>query len=125
VTAIALATWATPDLAEVLREIVRERNAQDTKFGIQEWRDGTGPLIRPLYLTDVNLDLRSGTELAVIFREKCKTKYAGGTLTWRDILLEEIFEALAEEDPEKLRAELIQVAAVAVAQVEAIDRRPK
>jgi hypothetical protein len=39
------------------------------------------------------------------------------------IALEEVFEALVETDPAKLRDELLQVAAVAVAWVEAIDRR--
>lgn len=42
---------------------------------------------------------------------------------WDGILLEEVFEALAEEDPVKLRVELVQIAAVACAWVEAIDRR--
>jgi hypothetical protein len=50
---------------------------------------------------------------------------AGGQLAWDGILLEEVFEALSEEDPLKLRAELVQVAAVAVAWIEAIDRRSK
>ena len=36
--------------------------------------------------------------------------------------MEEIFEALAEEDPMKLKDELIQVAAVAVKMVELINR---
>jgi hypothetical protein len=49
---------------------------------------------------------------------------AGGreTLTWADILEEEIAEALAESDPVKLRAELVQSGAVIVAWIEAIDR---
>jgi len=38
------------------------------------------------------------------------------------MLLEEIYEALAESDPQKMRAELIQVLAVAMKMVEAIDR---
>ncbi|TDC67602.1 hypothetical protein [Streptomyces hainanensis] len=42
---------------------------------------------------------------------------------WDGILLEEVYEALAEEDPAAVRAELVQVAAVAVAWIEAIDRR--
>ncbi|NEA21580.1 hypothetical protein G3I70_08560 [Actinomadura bangladeshensis] len=42
---------------------------------------------------------------------------------WDGILLEEVYEALAEEDPVKLRDELIQAAAVAIAWAEAIDRR--
>jgi hypothetical protein len=45
------------------------------------------------------------------------------TLKWVDILEEEVAEAAAESDPAKLRAELVQVAAVAVAWIEAIDRR--
>ena len=49
-------------------------------------------------------------------------RYTGGEGTWADILREEYFEALAETDPARLRVELIQVAAVAVAWVEAIDR---
>jgi malonyl CoA-acyl carrier protein transacylase len=44
-------------------------------------------------------------------------------VTWEHILTEEHYEAMAEEDPTRLREELIQVAAVAVAWVEAIDRR--
>lgn len=46
-----------------------------------------------------------------------------GKTAWDGILLEEVYEALAESDPSKLRAELVQVAAVAVAWIEAIDRR--
>lgn len=43
-------------------------------------------------------------------------------LTWDGILLEEVYEALAETDLDLRRAELIQVAAVALAEVESIDR---
>lgn len=46
-----------------------------------------------------------------------------GIVTFRDILACEVAEAFAEEDPARLRAELIQVAAVAVQWVEAIDAR--
>jgi len=111
--------------AEVLADIDDERDYQDSKWGEQNWPDGTGDLRRILYMTDSNLDLRSGRELADIFRAKCKNRHAAGALTWRDILLEEVFEAMAEEDPVKLRAELIQVAAVATSHAQAIDRRQK
>ncbi|SDI43397.1 ADP-ribose pyrophosphatase YjhB, NUDIX family [Nonomuraea jiangxiensis] len=47
-----------------------------------------------------------------------------GTLTWRHILAEEVLEAFAESDPDRLRAELIQAAAVAVKWVQSLDRRP-
>ena len=46
-------------------------------------------------------------------------------LGWDTILLEEVYEALEEADPEKLIVELIQVAAVALSYVEAIERRTK
>lgn len=47
-----------------------------------------------------------------------------GTVTWWHILREEVFEAAAENDPEKLRAELVQVAAVAVKMIDALDATP-
>lgn len=46
-----------------------------------------------------------------------------GQLGWDGILLEEVFEALAEEDPEKLRAELVQSMAVILNWLECIERR--
>lgn len=46
----------------------------------------------------------------------------GGRGAWDGILLEEVFEALAEEDPEKMEVELVQVAAVACAMYEASVR---
>ena len=42
--------------------------------------------------------------------------------TWDTIFREEVYEALSEIDPVKMRAELIQAAAVAVAMIEHIDR---
>lgn len=44
-----------------------------------------------------------------------------GTVTWWHILREEVFEAAAEGDPAKLRAELVQVATVAVKMIDALD----
>ena len=54
---------------------------------------------------------------------RCDEAAKSGTLTWRHILLEEVFEALAESDPAKLRTESIQSAAVIAAWVEDIDSR--
>lgn len=108
--------------ADVLLEISREREAQDAKWGQQNHPDGTGPQVSILGLTDVNLDLRTGEELAGIFKRRCQANSPAQD-NWRDILLEEVFEALAEKDPAALRTELVQTAAVAVSWVEAIDRR--
>lgn len=48
-----------------------------------------------------------------------------GHLTWDGILLEKVYEALAESDPDKLTTELIQAAAVIVNWVDCIKRRKK
>jgi len=97
--------WA---LNEVLLDVLAERKDQDEKWGEQNHPDGTGTAYR--------VD-------AQFARRACEDAAALGQVTWRHILAEEVFEALAETDPERLREELIQVAAVAVSWVEAIDRR--
>lgn len=53
----------------------------------------------------------------------CEKATNENRLTHRHVLEEEVYEALFETDQEKLRKELIQVAAVAVKWVEDIDRR--
>jgi hypothetical protein len=50
-----------------------------------------------------------------------------GGLTWGHILIEEVAEAIEAatvEPPNRLRAELLQVAAVALRWADAIDHRP-
>ena len=95
----------------VVDRVVEERLRQFDKFGEQNHPDGT-------------LDNRATHARADGAKAVCAAASALGTLSWSDILVEEIAEALAETDPVKLEAELIQVAAVAVAWVEAIRRRP-
>jgi len=56
-------------------------------------------------------------------REMCDRAEAAGRLTFANVLAEEVGEALCEEDDDKLRAELIQVAQVAVRWIANIDRR--
>ncbi len=98
-----LRTW-TPILAEVSDE--RER--QVAKWGEQNHPDGTG---------------RDGdAEMARLDRAKCKANGPDED-NFRDILQEEVSEAFAETHPKALRNELVQVAAVAVQWIEAIDRR--
>jgi hypothetical protein len=92
----------------VLLEVYHERCRQDSKWGQQNWPMGTSE----------SNTLRSG-----FAQLKCQHNATLGTVTWRDILDEEVQEAFAEDDPDLLRAELVQVAAVAVAMVECIDRR--
>lgn len=115
--------------AGVVSEVAEERARQDEKWGEQNHPDGwTAPFA---LMMEQGLDVRDdalATELADIFRARADALAEQGIITWADILLEEVFEALGEagapvRDPSRLRGELIQVAAVAVAWVEAIDRR--
>ncbi|RVX40416.1 ADP-ribose pyrophosphatase YjhB (NUDIX family) [Nonomuraea polychroma] len=96
-------------LARVLAEVAAERAAQDKRWGMQELPDGTG----------------GGRTTAASDRARQETETAArdGALTWRHVLAEEVLEAFAEADPDRLRAELIQVAAVAVKWTQALDRR--
>lgn len=102
-----------------LDDVVTERAAQDARWGEQNHPNGTGPTV-----------LWAGTAtgraayLARLYRDVTNEHAHAGRLTWLDIALEEIAEAFAEDDPARLRAEVVQCAAVFVAWAEAIDRRP-
>jgi len=103
---------STENTAGVLAEVLAERERQEAKFPDQhDLPDGTGQ--------------DHAVVVAKIARAACDEAHKAGRLTWRHILCEEYAEAVAEVDPVKLRAELIQVAAVAVKWVEWLDRRPK
>lgn len=95
--------------ARILAEVQAERVRQDAKWGEQNHNDGTG-----------NKGQQDYAEQA---RKWCQAAFGAGYGTWSDVLAEEVAEVNAERDPARLRAELIQVAAVAVAWAAAIDRR--
>lgn len=93
--------------ASVAREVIQERVRQDAVWGEQNHPNGTSGIYG---------------KSARYYRDMCSKKHDAGYGTWLDILLEEVYEAAAEVDPASLRDELIQVAAVAVAWVECLDR---
>jgi hypothetical protein len=93
----------------VMFHIDAERDAQDDKWGEQNHEDGTG---------SEDDEQTAATAKAMV--DICDSN---GDVTWKLILWEEVAEAFAESDPDLLRAELVQVAAVAAQWVEAIDRR--
>lgn len=98
-------------MQRVLMDVETERLRQHEKWGEQNHPDGTGwPL---------------SEDSARRARAECDQAAKAGKLTYRHIADEEIAEAYAESDPLKLRAELIQTAAVFVAWAETIDRRLK
>lgn len=53
----------------------------------------------------------------------CEAADKAGRVNWIHIITEEFYEACAETDPVALRAELIQLAAVALAAVQDLDAK--
>ncbi|UFU14584.1 TetR/AcrR family transcriptional regulator [Curtobacterium sp. C1] len=111
----------------VAADVRAERGRQNAKWGEQNHPDGTGPDVRVLEHVDACasyfLDLARGAVLADAAKLATDSRAADGTVTWLDITLEEVFEAMAESDPRKLRTELVQASAVMQQWAEAIDRR--
>lgn len=86
-------------LANTQQRVVEEVGRQDAKWGPQSHPNGT---------------YKEHAYQARNAQERCDLLARQGRLTWWDILLEEVYEAGAEEDTDALIEELIQVAAVAV-----------
>ncbi|MGP3684118.1 hypothetical protein ACTVZO_05290 [Streptomyces sp. IBSNAI002] len=102
--------FTTPGLARFAEELDAERGRQLAKFGDQRHPDGTGGPVMQARAQEA--------------RNQCQFLAKHGGPDWRAILLEEVYEALAESDPPALRAELVQVAAVCAAWLSDLDRRP-
>jgi hypothetical protein len=99
-------SWRT---APVVHRVMVERRRQDQKWGPQNHPDSTG--------------LAGDVEAAEKAKAFCDDAFRVGMGSWRLILEEEVREAFAETDPERLEKELVEVAAVAAAWIEAIRRR--
>jgi hypothetical protein len=104
--------FTTPGVRAFAEEIDAERQRQLAKFGDQHHPDGTG------------LHPARQKQLADEARSLCQRAAREGFLAWSHILMEEVREAMAEEDPAALRMELMQVAAVCAAWIADIDSRP-
>lgn len=92
----------------ILEDVFSERMRQLKKWGVQHHPDLGG-----------EDDIREYILLADDYKERNGDQADG----WDTILLEEVYEALAESDPQLLRAELVQSAAVIAAWIEDIDSR--
>jgi hypothetical protein len=91
-------------------EIATERWRQDEQYGSQrDMSDGTG---HPHWMLMRDYKQAYNTYALI-----------ANCTTWQDVLEEEVYEAFAETDPEKIEAELLQVAAVCVAWIEGIRHR--
>ena len=112
----------------VVLELAEERTRQAAKHGDQSHLpDGTGAALW-LSMDDDYIRRHGIRRDNLAAWAKARTDEASqasgdGSITFEHILTEEWAEAIAESDPVALRAELVQVAAVAVQWVEAIDLR--
>jgi hypothetical protein len=115
--------------ADILDEIGTERRAQDRKWGEQNHPDVDTVLMgRPGGCTPQRMAEEYGIPTATRARTDCNGRHRRGDGTWADILVEEVGEAIEAavlHGEQGLRAELVQVAAVAAAWVECIDRRAR
>lgn len=102
--------------AHVLTQVSIERRNQEEKWGQQNWAS-----FRRMPIVD------RLASLGICFTEaeakaNCDTAYKEGRLLYSHIFMEEVIEAMSADTPQDLRKELIQVAAVAVAWIESLDR---
>lgn len=100
---------------EIWNSVLAERDRQEHLWGEQNHPDV--PLVLPA--TKRGLHRAESEKWKTLNARRVKM----GHLAWDGILLEEIYEALAESDPDKLRTELVQSMAVILNWLECVERR--
>lgn len=106
--------------AKVLQDVAAERSRQVERYGLNATTpDGTGPKTAWLgpYTSDPAADIEQR------LRDDYLDYAEDAPVTWVHLVREEVAEAFAEPDPAKLRAELVQVAALCVSWCERLDAR--
>jgi len=118
---------ATAAMRSALDAVIAERQRQDAKWGEQNH-----PMLRlAARRAFVAYDVAANTALlptAARAREHCNHEHRSGDGSYVSILVEEVsefFEACYAhgETSDEARAEMVQVAAVALAMLECIDRK--
>lgn len=114
--------------ARAIDAVAGERSRQDRKWGLQDH-----PSLDPVILARAHgpadrIPERMAQEYEIPSEARakflCSAAAEKSQLTFAHILVEEVAEAIAcLRDEQAMRGELIQVAAVAIAWIEAIDRR--
>lgn len=110
-------------MLRVLGDLAEERRRQVERYGLnRENPDGTGPETAWL----LPLAGEPAEVIEKVFRqdyEDWEAETENGPVTWVHLIREEVAEAFTETDPDRLRAELLQVAALCVSWIENIDYR--
>lgn len=109
----------------VLAEVLAERQRQEAKWGEQNHPDFDQTLLtRPGGCDEERMAMQYEVPTEARGKQLCQGAFEKKQGTYAHILVEEVAEAVGacNAPPAKLREELIQVAAVAVAWVEKLDR---
>lgn len=102
----------------VLREVLNERLRQERKWGQQNH-----PVLDPTLMPGrTEMQERYDSTSADVAKQITDHLADRGEVTYMDILIEEVREAVEAPNPKNLREELVQTAAVAVAMIESLDR---
>lgn len=99
----------TPGMRDFALKVDDERQNQLKQWGQQPLPDGTGD--------------EDQIESLAYVREWMARAEDTGEVTHAHVLVEEVYEVFAETDPDQLKAELIQVAAVCAKWIADIDSR--
>ncbi len=101
-------------IGDVLAAIAVERTSQGIKWGEQKLPDRSAYKNETqAYWLDKQKRIKSDNEGAVADR----------LLSWQSVLFEEVAEVFAEDDPQRIAEELVQVAAVCISWIEALAAR--
>lgn len=101
---------------DIVAEMLVERSRQDKKWGVQNH-----PSIIDPDRWGAHYDYGIPSEAAA--KQACDDAAKFGEQTWASIAIEELSESVYAVNDELRREELIQLAAVALAWIECIDRR--
>jgi hypothetical protein len=105
-----MSAWSQVERDHIDFAILRERARQHQKWGDQSHLlDGTGGPHAKM--------------MAEAYRERCDAAFERFQGTFAHLLLEEVFEACAESDPDLLMLELIQCGALIRQWIEVLHKR--
>jgi hypothetical protein len=120
------------DFTEMREAMRRSENVNAEVIAEREWQFSKwGPQTHPCLDVDLLASGCSPEKVALFYgipdeySAKAAVEVAAetGALTWADIAIEELSEAVCAFDPHKRRVELVQLAAVIVAWIDDIDTR--
>lgn len=104
---------------KIIEEILKEKERQVSLWGVQNHNIVNYEIPHELRMSYYSLPREEKA------KKNCNKAAKEGILTWGDIIVEELVEALNAKTPEEMREELIQCCAVLLSMVESLQRNGK